>query len=269
MAISDEMNAHLAMMRTLVTEILLQRRLNDPRYVMQTATHIYSQNYEDAIIAEIYSRVGEESRVFVEIGVETGVQCNTRALLDRGWTGLWIDGDAQAIAVANSNVAAYIASGALKILKLQVNRDNVRSAVLEHIGSNTIDFLSVDVDYNTSHIWRAIDLPHRVACIEYNANYPPSIEWEVPYDPAGVWDGTNQYGASLKALETIGSTKGLSLVGCELHGVNAFFVRSDLVGNKFLAPYTAERHFEPPRYDLIAPRGHPPRAQALTGAARR
>ena len=188
---------------------------------------------------------------------------------ERGWTGVWIDGDAHPLEAANENAAPYVASGALKILGLQVTRDNVRSAVLEHIGGEAIDFLSVDVDYNTSHIWRAIDLPHRVACIEYNANYPPSVEWEVRYDPARVWDGTNQYGASLKKLETIGSAKGLSLVGCELHGVNAFFVQCDLVGNKFLAPYTAERHFKPPRYELIAPRGHPPRAEVLTGGARR
>ncbi len=259
MAIRDEVSAHLKMMRTLVTETLLQSRLNDPRYIVRAATHIYSQNYEDAIIAEIYSRVGEELRVFVEIGVETGVQCNTRALLERGWTGVWIDGDAHALEAANENAALYIASGALKIVGLQVTRDNVQSVIHKHIGGEAIDFLSVDVDYNTSHIWRAIDLPHRVACIEYNANYPPTVAWEAPYDPARVWDGTNQYGASLKTLETIGSAKGLSLVGCELHGVNAFFVQGDLVGNKFLAPYTAERHFEPPRYELIAPRGHPPR----------
>jgi hypothetical protein len=257
----DEMRTNNRLVRTLVTEMLVQQRRSDARHIMRAATHVYSQNFEDAIIAEIYSRIGEESRVFVEIGVETGVQCNTRALLERGWTGVWIDGDEQAVEVANENVAPYIASGALKILSLLVTPENARSAILAQIGSKPIDFLSVDVDYHTSNIWRAIDLPHRVACIEYNANYPPTIEWEAPYDPARVWDGTNQYGASLKKLETIGSAKELLLVGCELHGVNAFFVRDDLVGNKFLPPYTAERHFEPPRYELIAPRGHPPRAQ--------
>ena len=99
---------------------------------MHAPTYIYSQNYEDAIIAEIYSRVGEGSRIFVEIGVETGVQCNTRALLERGWTGVWIDGDAHALEAANENAAPYVASGALKIVGLQVTRDNVRSAILEH-----------------------------------------------------------------------------------------------------------------------------------------
>jgi hypothetical protein len=100
-ALRDEIRAGLSIVRTLATDLLLQERSRDPRHVLQAATHIYSQNYEDAIIAEIYSRIGEKSRVFVEVGVETGVECNTRALLEPGWTGIWIDGNARAIEVAN------------------------------------------------------------------------------------------------------------------------------------------------------------------------
>jgi hypothetical protein len=45
--------------------------------------------------------------------------------------------------------------------------------------------------------------------------------------------------------------KGYSLVGCSTSGVNAFFVRDDLVDEKlFLPPYTAENHFEPQRTSL-------------------
>jgi hypothetical protein len=62
------------------------------------------------------------------------------------------------------------------------------------------------------------------------------------------WDGTSYYGASLKALELIGSRKGYELVGCSLSGINAFFVRRDLVKDSFCAPFTAENHFEPPRF---------------------
>jgi hypothetical protein len=36
----------------------------------------------------------------------------------------------------------------------------------------------------------------------------------------------------------------------------AFFVREDLVGDKFCAPFTAENHYEPPRYDLAGSFGH-------------
>src|SRR4051812_22750435 len=105
----DEIGTTNKLLRTAVTEMLLQQRLRDSRHIMRVATHVYSQNFEDAIIAEIYSRVGEESRIFVEIGVETGVQCNTRALLERGWTGVWIDGDPHAVGAAHQNAAPHVA----------------------------------------------------------------------------------------------------------------------------------------------------------------
>lgn len=41
---------------------------------------------------------------------------------------------------------------------------------------------------------------------------------------------------------------GYNLVGCGFSGANAFFVRADSSGNKFHAPFTAEKHYEPPRY---------------------
>ena len=59
-------------------------------------------------------------------------------------------------------------------------------------------------------------------------------------------------------MERLGAEKGYRLVGCSLAGVNAFFVREDLVADKFCAPFTAENHYEPPRYDLAGPNGHRP-----------
>lgn len=55
------------------------------------------------------------------------------------------------------------------------------------------------------------------------------------------------YGASLKSLEELGSTLGYRLVGCHFSGVNAFFVREDLVASSFCHPFTADNHYEPPR----------------------
>ena len=60
----------------------------------------------------------------------------------------------------------------------------------------------------------------------------------------------------LGALEALGREKGCCLVGCSLAGVNAFLVRADLVGDKFCAPFTAENHYEPPRYALAGSFGH-------------
>ena len=38
-------------------------------------------------------------------------------------------------------------------------------------------------------------------------------------------------------------------MGCDLCGVNAFFVRNDLLGDHF--PYTAENHYEPFRFNYL------------------
>ena len=65
------------------------------------------------------------------------------------------------------------------------------------------------------------------------------------------WMGDDYMGASLSALEGLGRTKGYRLVGCNVAGVNAFFVREDLAGDLFAAPASAEALFQPPRYDLI------------------
>jgi hypothetical protein len=50
----------------------------------------------------------------------------------------------------------------------------------------------------------------------------------MPYAPGWRWDHTSGYGASLAALEALGSEKGYRLVHTELTGVNAFFVRDEL-----------------------------------------
>jgi len=50
---------------------------------------------------------------------------------------------------------------------------------------------------------------------------------------------------------------GYSLVGCDLTGINAFFVRDDLVKDRFPGPFTSENHYESPRYDLRFRFAHP------------
>jgi hypothetical protein len=51
----------------------------------------------------------------------------------------------------------------------------------------------------------------------------------------------------------LGNRKGYALVGCNITGANAFFVRRDLVQDRFCARFTAENHYEPPRYSLFLP----------------
>jgi hypothetical protein len=117
--------------------------------------------------------------------------------------------------------------------------------------------LSLDVDRNTYFLWAKLGrFRPRAVVIEYNSSIPPDVDWKVDYHPELSWNETVYFGASLKAFELLGRELGYRLVGCELHGMNAFFVREDLCSSEFAEPFTAENHYEPPRYWLIRRDGH-------------
>lgn len=243
-------------------------RAHDPRYLGRHAARVFSQNYEDAILAEILSRIGEGSRRFLEIGIGDGDENVTRYLLLLGWSGGWIEGSADNVRAARASHCEQCAEGRLTILEGMVTIANVNELAREALGKHggDVDVLSIDIDRNTSHVWRALTLRPRIAVIEYNAMFPPTLAYEVPYDESAVWDLSNHYGASLKTLERIGRDKGMSLVGCDWRGVNAFFVRDDLLGDHFLAPYTSEQHFQPARFNFSVSRGHTGRRPTLPGS---
>ncbi len=75
-----------------------------------------------------------------------------------------------------------------------------------------------------------------------------------------MWDGTNYFGASLLALVKLGKLKGYTLIGCEKRGMNAFFIRDDLVKGNFAVKDIKEL-YKPPRYGIKMNKryiGHPP-----------
>lgn len=241
---------------------LTEGRYTDPLSLGRHHARVYSQSGEDGVIAEIFRRIGTRDRWFIEIGTGNGVENNTRLLLEQGWRGVWLDGGESEAREAASIFAEYVAAKALSIVNAFVTRDNV-DRLLDRAGVPAqVDFLSLDLDHNTSHIWRALRRRSRAACIEYNACLPAAAALEVPYDPGGFWDGTNWFGASLKTLELIGAGKQMHLVGCELMGFNAFFVAAEETAGRFRQPFTADAHWEPARYRTTRSDPTPPSRQA-------
>ena len=241
-----------------LTELLKSQRYSDPQRLARFEHQVYSQNGEDGILAEIFRRIGVSTRYFVEIGVGDGLENNTVHLLSRGWAGIWMEGSSKSAAVIRRELNRLIGSKKLTLIESFITRENV-SSLLEHAGVPAdIDLLSIDIDRNTFYIWEALaDYKPRVVVVEYNAIMPPELDWKVQYRADQWYDGSLYFGASLKAFEILGGRLGYSLVGCDLCGVNAFFVRNDLTGNHFTAPFSAENHYEPPRYWLIRTAGHP------------
>jgi hypothetical protein len=258
--------AHQASLQTRIQQemyyetILRSPKYDDPKMLTRFERQVFSQNGEDGIIEEIFRRIGTSSKYFVEIGVGNGLQNNSAYLLWRGWRGIWVDGNAKDLEYARKEFAKPIAGGALKIIMQMVTPQNIMPT-LEGAGVlREMDLLSVDIDRNTHALWGAMGkLSPRVVVAEYNASLPPGDSWRVHDAPNGFWNGSFYFGASLKAFDEMARERGYSLVGCDTSGTNAFFVRGDLLGEHFSAPFTPEHHYEPPRYFLNRTIGHPPR----------
>jgi len=193
---------------------------------------MYSQNGEDGIIEYIFGRIGIANRYFVELGTGEGNECNSRYLQEKGWTGLGIDGNYKNEFVKNE----------------WITRENVEKLLRKYRVPKEFDLLSIDLDSNDYWIWKAMTNFHpRAVVIEYNSCIPADQSLTIAYDPKFIADGSNYFGASLKALDKLAGVKGYILVGCESRGVNAFFVRADLARGKF-APARVEELYRPPQF---------------------
>lgn len=248
----------------------LERLKRDSRYqdnqsLIPYGYKIYSQNDEDGIIREIFNRIGVTNKMFVELGVGKGLENNTLALLFDEWKGLWIEGSENSTRHIRKNLKNTIKAGALSVINAFITKDNIDELISSTIDENEIDLLSIDIDGNDFHAFISINcINPRVVVIEYNAKFPPPIIYCMDYDETHVWNGDDNFGASLKFLEIEFDKKDYCLVGCNLLGANAFFVRKDLVGNKFLEPFSAEVHYEPARYHLgVLSSGHKPSFKTL------
>lgn len=253
---------HAARSRQLGDITAADGRHADPLSLTRSYAQVYSQNGEDGMLAEIFRRIGTGTRRFVEIGIQDGRQCNTRLLLESGWTGTWLEGDPAQAARAIETFRTYIDNGRLAVLTGMVTPANVEAALDRAAVPDTFDLLSLDIDQHTHAVLRALRRRARVVCVEYNASIPPSLPLEVPYRDDNAWDGSNWFGAGLKTFELIGRAQHLALVGCDMTGANAFLVDETEAEGRFRAPFTAEHHYQPPAYPLLAHAGHPPSSSA-------
>lgn len=244
-----------------LNSLLAAPRYDDPRCLTRYGAKTYSQNDEDGIIEEIFRRIGESSRRFVEIGVGDGTENNTLALLLKGWRGTWIDAAPRNAESIRRRFAPMLQEGQLQFFERRVTLAALPHLLAEIDAVEPIDLLGIDIDGNDYHILAAMPLKARVIVLEYNARFRPPIEWVLPYDESHMWDTTDRFGASLASYARLLQGKGYSLVGCNITGVNAFFIRDDDADEaRFLEPGDVAAHYEPARYWLMHAftTAHPP-----------
>ena len=214
----------------------------------------HSQNGEDGILAEIFRRIGPGARTFVEFGVGDGRQCNTRALAEDGWSGAWLEADPPSAAAARETACGW----SIAVHEAFLTAENADGVLAGNGISRNVDLMSIDVDGNDYHLWRALgSFAPRAVVIEYNASIEPGTDWVMDYLPEHRWDLSNRFGASLDAYARLARDRGYQLIACDSQGVNAFFVR-DADAALFLRPGDVRFHYMSPKYCGLA-FGHPSR----------
>ncbi len=196
---------------------------------------VYSQWGEDGIIQYLINNIKIPNKIFIEFGVETYRESNTRFLLqNNNWSGLVIDGSESNIDYIKNDPIYWKYN--LKAELAFIDKDNINNLIEKNGITGDIGILSVDIDGNDYWIWDAIEcISPRIVICEYNSHFGNSHKVSVPYDKS--FFRTNKhfsniyYGASIAAFEFLGQLKGYSLICSNSTGNNIFFVRDDLIGN--------------------------------------
>lgn len=180
-------------------------------------TNRHSQLGEERIIATLAKALGVP-RTCCEFGAGDGVTLsNTAALLEDGWWGILAEGDPAKADACRCHWRGYPMVQVVETVVLWGEENGVDALMG---GRMDCSVLSIDVDGNDWHIWKAVR-KHRpaIVCIEFNPTFPIWAEWVQAADP------TVNQGASLGALVRLGRDKGYQLVATT--DLNAIFVTDE------------------------------------------
>ena len=87
---------------------------------------------------------------------------------------------------------------------------------------------AIDIDGNEIYLLNKLtQIRPRVIIVEYNSKFPPPIKKTIKYSPNFSWKYDDYSGSSLQLLTDNLNKKKYSLVGCNISGMNAFFIRNE------------------------------------------
>lgn len=204
---------------------------------------VFSQWDEDGIIQYLVNKVPIENKTFIEFGVENYEESNTRFLLLKDhWQGLVLDGSESDIRYIQTDRIHWQYD--IQARHAWITRENINSLIEEAGFSGDLGLLSIDIDGNDYWIWEAIEaVMPRIVVVEYSSIFglePISIPYKPDFDRTTAHYSTLYYGCSLSALNHLAKRKGYILLGSNVWGHNAFFVRKDIAGDfKGLDPHEA------------------------------
>lgn len=193
-----------------------------PAWLFEFKSDVYSQTGEDGIIEKILEILPEKDKWCVEFGAWDGIYLsNVRNLIEKeGYSAIFIEGSGEKYGELRRNYSNYKNITCINSFVGFSGKDNLDEILKRTLIPEKFDLLSVDIDGNDYHVWKAISkyVP-KVVVIEFNPTIPTEISFIQKADPL-----VNQ-GASLLALVELGKEKGYELVS--VLPFNAFFVRSE------------------------------------------
>lgn len=198
-----------------------------------TGFRVFSQFEEDGLLLFIFSVIGMDNKVFVEIGSDDGVNSNSANLyFNFGWRGLFIDGNPKSIKRGKKFFDKYPHTWFYKprFLCEKVTRENINQLVEDSGFKGEVGLLSIDIDGNDYWVWDALTVisPQVVIIETHNEFGMKNIV--VPYDPEYSFPGKHPvyHGASPVAMNKLANKKGYRLVGANELGSNFIFVRNEI-----------------------------------------
>lgn len=198
---------------------------------------IFSQWGDDGIIQYLTKNLRIDNKIFIEFGVENYLESNTRFLMmNDNWEGFIMDGSAEAMEFVKKQNWYWRHS--LHAKAVFITKENINT-LLRDTGYRNIGLLHIDIDGNDYHVLESIELERlnpSIIITEYNGVFGNKRPISTPYDKD--FNRTEKhfsnlyFGASLPAFHYLLSKKNYALVGCNIAGNNAHFVRRDLLNEK-------------------------------------
>ena len=197
----------------------LEQLKKSSRWLNEFENNVYSQTGEDGVIAEALSILPARDKWCVEFGAWDGKHLsNTYNLVENDqYKVILVEGDEKKHSELCQNYP-------FKDRGIFVNKfvgwkavDGLDSILAPYPIPNNFDFLSIDIDGNDYHVWRAVEIYRpKLVLIEFNPTSSNRFEYTQPADP-----NCNQSNSPLPIVK-LGKQKGYELI-CVI-GPNLLFV---------------------------------------------
>ncbi|PKW27183.1 hypothetical protein ATL31_2021 [Phycicoccus duodecadis] len=226
---TDEVLFAMGQLQCSLQEVRRPTTLNDAEF------KVFSQYGEDGAIQFLLRHVAPCDPSFIEIGVQSYRESNTRFLAsNNNWRGLAIDGSSDHLAFIRGTELGWRAD--VLPVRTFVTKENINDVIESHGYTGDVGLVSIDVDGMDYWLLEALEVVRpTILIVEFNSIFGPSAAVTVPYTPTfvcGEAHWSHQYfGASLSALTALADRKGYALVGATKHAVNAFFVLRESLGD--------------------------------------